>query len=98
MSRDVLLTLLLPACLSDAAGAGPGPSSTAANAARAGGGAAAVNAGQSAAAARLFEKVQVLSHTLLDMSHTVSVCNSAATSALAECCLDQQPHQRAIPL
>ncbi len=43
--------------LSDAAGAGP--SSAAANAARAGG-AANLNAGQSAAAARLFEKVQVL--------------------------------------
>jgi len=42
---------------SDAAGAGP--SSAAANAARAGG-AANLNAGQSAAAARLFEKVQVL--------------------------------------
>ncbi|KAK9839681.1 hypothetical protein WJX81_005792 [Elliptochloris bilobata] len=42
--------------LSDAAGVGP--SSTAANVARIGG-AASVNAGQSAAAARLFEKVQV---------------------------------------
>ena len=73
MSRDVLLTPLLPACHSDAAGAGPGPSSAAANAARAGGGAAAVNAGQSAAAARLFEKVQVLSHTItaFSVSHTV---------------------------
>ena len=69
---------------SDSDAAGAGPSSTAANSARAAGVAASLNAGQSAAAARLFEKVPPLPQEAEQAAAAAAAAAAASSSGAGE--------------